>query len=82
MLNPFDILAAFKYPMEIGTNPSSLLWMFPLLLSISIVYKATKMRVLFWKRFIREVVILFITVSAFMIAIGIGLIIIVQLFTG
>ena len=73
MINPFDILAAFKYPMEIGTTPGSLLWMFPLLLSISIIYKATKMRVLFWKKYTREVAILFITVSVFMIAIGIGL---------
>jgi hypothetical protein len=36
------LLASFTRPIEIGTTPGSVLWMFPLLAAISIVYKATK----------------------------------------
>ncbi len=57
----------FTSPIHIGTDPASMLWMFPLLAAIAIIYKATKMRVLMWKRFIREVGILFVTLSGFMI---------------
>lgn len=77
-----SLLAGFIAPLEVHTNPQSLLWMFPLLLSISIIYKATKLRVLFWKRFIREVVVLFITISLFMIAVGVGLNVLVWYLTG
>ena len=41
------VLGAFTVPIDIPTDPMSTLWMFPLLLSISIDYKATKMRVLY-----------------------------------
>ncbi|MBN1125050.1 MAG: hypothetical protein JXA82_08580 [Sedimentisphaerales bacterium] len=73
-----SILAGFMAPIEIHTDWRSMLWMFPLLASIAIIYKATKMRVLFWKRFVREVVVLFLTVSLFMIAVGIVLNLIVH----
>ncbi len=76
-----SLLASFTRPIEIGTTPASVLWMFPLLASISIVYKATKMRVLFWNRFLREVAILFLTVSLFMIITAVALNIIVWWFT-
>ncbi|NLW84336.1 MAG: hypothetical protein GXY41_08045 [Phycisphaerae bacterium] len=62
------LLAAFTSPIHIGTDWVSMLWMFPLLAAIAIVYKTTKMRVLFWRRFIREVLILFATLSGFMFA--------------
>lgn len=62
------LLASFSSPIHIGTDPASMLWMFPLLAAIAIVYKTTKMRVLFWRRFIREVLILFATLSGFMFA--------------
>ncbi|NLH16634.1 MAG: hypothetical protein GX455_08650 [Phycisphaerae bacterium] len=77
----FALLASFTRPIEIGTTPTSILWMFPLLASISIVYKATKMRVLFWDRFLREVVVLLLTVSLFMIITAVALNIIVWWFT-
>lgn len=60
-------LAAFTAPLDIGTNPASMLWMFPLLAAIAVIYKATKMRVLFYGRFFRESLILFATLSGFMI---------------
>lgn len=62
------IMAAFIAPIFIGTDAVSMLWMFPLLAAITLVYKATKMRVLLWKRFVKESLILFLTVSGFMIA--------------
>ncbi len=61
------ILAAFTAPIEIGTTPGSMLWMFPLLAAIALVYKATKMRVLFTKKYLLESLLLFLSVSGFMI---------------
>ncbi|MEJ5260193.1 MAG: hypothetical protein WHS88_08400 [Anaerohalosphaeraceae bacterium] len=75
------ILAGFFAPVDIGTTPVSLLWMFPLLLSIAVVYKATRLRVLFWKSFSLEVLILFLTLSGFMILAGVVLNLIVWLIT-
>jgi hypothetical protein len=75
------IIGAFTSPIDIPTNPMSTLWMFPLLLAISIVYKATKMRVLFVRKFVREVVILFGTISVFMVFLGVALILLVKLLT-
>jgi hypothetical protein len=77
----FALLASFTHPIEIGTTPASILWMFPLLASISIVYKATKIRVLFWGRYLRETVILVITVCGFMVITALALNIIVWWFT-
>ena len=77
-----SILANFAKPVHIGTTPASLLWMFPLLASIAIVYKAIKLRVLFWGKFFREVGILFLTISVFMIITGLALNILVWLMTG
>jgi len=78
----FSILATFTSPENIGTNPASMLWMFPLLAAVSIVYKATKMRVIFTGKFIKEVAILFISLSLFMIAVGVALYLLVWLLTG
>ena len=61
------ILAAFTAPIEIGTTPGSMLWMFPLLAAIALVYKATKMRVLFTKKYLIQSAMLFLSVSGFMI---------------
>lgn len=77
-----DMLASFTRPMDIPTNPASMLWMFPVLLAIATVYKATKIRVIFLPNFIRQVVILFATVSVFMVFLGVVLIFFVQLITG
>ena len=77
----FSILATFTAPETIGTTPASMLWMFPLLASIAIIYKATKMRVIFLGRFFRGVAILFATISVFMILTAIALYFIVQYVT-
>jgi len=72
---------AFAEPIHIPTDPTSMLWMFPLLLAITIVYKATKTRVLFPLRFVKEVAVLFGTVSAFMVFLGAVMIFLVKLIT-
>ena len=74
-------LAAFTAPENIGTDPFSVLWIFPLLASVAIVYKATKMRVIFTAKFIKETVILFITISLVMIIVALALNIVVWLLT-
>ena len=61
------ILASFSAPTEIGTTPASMLWMFPLLAAIALVYKATKMRVLFTKKYLQQSALLFLSVSGFMV---------------
>ena len=82
MLSELALTAAtFTAPENIGTDIPSMLWMFPLLASIAIVYKATKMRVIFLKKFFKEAAILFCTLSVFMILSAIGLLIIVKLLT-
>ena len=78
---PF-ILATFTSPEHIATDPKSVLWMFPLLAAVVIIYKATKMRVMFLGRFFKEVVILFCTVSVLMIAAAVALYVIVWAVTG
>ncbi len=75
------VLASFTSPIHIPTEPTSMLWMFPLLLSISIVYKATKTRVLFSRKFAKEVAVLFGTISVFMVFLGVALVFLVKLLT-
>jgi len=75
------LAAAFVDPIHIPTDPTSVLWMFPLLLAIAIVYKATKMRVLFGLKFVKEVAVLFGTVSGFMVFLGAAMIFLVKLIT-
>lgn len=75
----FCVLAGFLAPLDIGTTPLSLLWMFPLLASIAVVYKTTRMRILFFKTLLAESLILFLTLSGFMILAGIVLNLVVWL---
>ncbi len=76
-----EFLASFTSPMHIGTTPMSLLWMFPLLLTVALIYKATKLRVMFMGKFAKQVITLFLTLSGFMILAVIGLNILVWFLT-
>ena len=76
------MIATFTSPEQIGTTPGSMFWMFPLLASVAIIYKATKLRVIFLKKFLKEIVVLFFTISIFMILVAVALHIIVWLLTG
>ena len=73
------LIAGFTAPFEIGTTPLSMLWMFPLLVSIAVVYKTTRLRVLFFKQLVIESLILFLTLTGFMILAGIVLNLVVWL---
>lgn len=79
--NIYNIVAAFTVPEYIGVEPKTMLWMFPLLASIAIIYKATKLRVMFLGKFFKEAAILFCTLSLFMILLGIALHIVVRILT-
>ncbi len=79
--NIFNIAAAFTVPEQIGVEPKMMLWMFPLLASIAIVYKATKLRVIFLGKFFKEAAILFCTLSVFMVILGIALHVVVKFLT-
>lgn len=81
MFPQVDMLASFTTPIHIGTDPASMLWMFPLLAAISFVYKATKVRVIFWGKFLKDVGMLFLTLSLCMIAAGIGVWVLVYFLT-
>ena len=81
MADLYLMLSSFTAPIEIGTDKVSMLWMFPLLAAIALVYKATKMRVLLTKRYLIESLLLFLSVSGFMIAAIIALNLLSWLFT-
>ncbi len=76
------VIATFTAPENIGTDARSLLWIFPLLLSVAVIYKATKMRVIFLRRFFREILILFCTLSIVMVIIAALLHVAVWILTG
>jgi hypothetical protein len=76
------MLASFTSPIAIPTDPWSMLWMFPLLAVIALVYKATKMKVLFLKKYFFESLLLFLTLAAFMIGAIVVLNLLDQLITG
>jgi len=60
------ILASFTTPERIGVTPLSMLWLLPLALSISVVYKATKVTKVRAMNFIKESVVLFGSIVVFM----------------
>jgi hypothetical protein len=76
-----SILATFTTPENIGTTPGSMVWMFPLLAAIAIVYKANKLRAMLWGVFVREAGVLFVFLSGFMILAIAVLILVVWLLT-
>ncbi len=76
------LLATFTTPENIGMTAGSVLWIFPLLASVAFIYKATKMRVIFLRRFFRDVGILFCTLSIVMILVAVILHIVVRILTG
>ena len=61
------MLGSFTTPMRIDTNPASILWLLPLVVSISVVYKATKVyKVRLWP-FARESAVLFGSIVVFIV---------------
>jgi hypothetical protein len=62
------VLANFTIPEDIGTNPQSLLLLLPLAAAISIVYKTTKLPTVSVWSFLKETVILFVSIIVIMVA--------------
>ena len=66
-LQPVFLLATFTAPEQIGTNPTSMLWLLPLTAAIAVVYKATKLPKITAGEFLKEVVVLFGSIVIFII---------------
>ncbi|OHB63817.1 MAG: hypothetical protein A2Y77_01225 [Planctomycetes bacterium RBG_13_62_9] len=62
------LLASFTTPMHIGTDPASTLWLLPLVASIAVVYKATKVYRIQAYPFLRESAVLFGSILVFIVA--------------
>ena len=75
------LLATFTSPQDIGTTPQSMLWMLPLIASIAIVYKSTKLRKIKAYNFIKETLTLFGSIVVFIIFAALALYIFASLAT-
>ena len=62
------LLASFTSPMHIDTDPASMLWLLPLVVSIVVVYKATKVHKIQPYPFFKESAVLFGSILVFIIA--------------
>lgn len=61
------VLGSFTTPMRIGTDPSAMLWLLPLVVTIAVVYKATKVdKVHLWS-FTKESAVLFGSILVFIV---------------
>jgi hypothetical protein len=61
------VMATFTVPERISVDPQSLLWLLPLVASIAIVYKTTKLPKIRAANFLKEVVVLFGSIVVFMV---------------
>jgi len=61
------MLGSFTIPMRVATTPTSMLWLLPLVVTISVVYKATKVgRMRLWS-FAKESAVLFGSILVFIV---------------
>ncbi len=60
------ITATFTSPEFIGTNPQSMMWLLPLTAAVAVAYKAMKLPTITAGNFIKEVVLLFVSIVVFM----------------
>jgi hypothetical protein len=68
------VMAGFTIPEEIGTTPRSLLLLLPLLVSIVVIYKATKVSRISAGSFLKESSLLFGSILVFMVITALALI--------
>src|SRR5512146_3001212 len=61
------MLGSFTTPMQIDTTPASMLWLLPLVVSIAVVYKATKVHQVRPWPFARESAVLFGSIVVFIV---------------
>ena len=69
----------FSQPMYVPTKAISLLWALPICFSIAIVYKSVKIEEFKAGLFIREVLLLFITIIGFLIMVSLILLAIAKM---
>jgi len=74
-------LTSFTTPHQVGQGPASLLWLFPLTMSICIVYKTTKIPKITAPSFLKEVAILFLSIVLVLILIAVLLYVMAWLVT-
>lgn len=67
------ILASFTSPEKIGADPQSMLWLLPLVASIAVVYKATKLSTIKISSLLKESVVLFGSIIVFMLVTALAL---------
>jgi hypothetical protein len=67
VLKVMFVMASFTEPEIFGPSPRSMLWLLPLVAAIAVIYKATKLPVIKAGNFIRESVILFASIIAFIV---------------
>ena len=75
------VVATFTVPEEIGTAPSSLLWLLPLVAAVVVAYKATKVPKITTGDFIKEAVVLFGSIVVFIAITALGLHVLAWLIT-
>jgi type VI protein secretion system component VasK len=75
------IIANFRTPEEIGVTAQSMLWLLPLVASIVVVYKATKVPQVKARHFLKETVVLFGSIVIFMLVTALVLLAISWLIT-
>jgi hypothetical protein len=64
------VMAGFMAPEEIGTTRQSLLLLLPVVISIAVIYKATKVPRISFGNFIKESILLFLSITAFLLIIA------------
>ena len=73
--------AIFLNPLEMTNNGFIFLWAFPLVACIAAVYKATKLDCVTSLRFVRESLILTVTILGFMFLIAVALWLVISVLT-
>jgi len=68
-------------PLEVPTTPAGLLWALPISMFIAMVYKAIKLEEFRTGLFVREVLLLFVTIIGFLLLVGVILAVIAHLIT-
>ena len=63
------LLASFTAPENITVNPQSMLWMLPLAAAVAVIYKATKLPKITFRIFLRESIVLFVSIVVFIVVI-------------
>lgn len=76
------VIASFTAPENIGATPQSLLWLFPLMAAIVIVYKATKLPKITAGVFLKETAVLFGSIVVFIALVAFVLYAVAWLITG